>query len=130
MPWLAPEGHTLITADIGTEVGGEYWTMDDDALGEACVDAMTDVIPDARARYDGCRVVRTPIAYPVYLNSYEPARQALERSTGVPNLLSVGRNGEFAHILMEDVYWRTQDRIREWLRSESADLGATEQTAA
>ena len=26
--------------------------------------------------------------------------------------MSVGRNGEFDHLLMEDVYWRTVRRIR------------------
>jgi len=26
----------------------------------------------------------------------------------VAGLYSIGRNGEFAHILMEDVYWRTR----------------------
>jgi hypothetical protein len=107
----------LVTADVGTEKDGAYWMMDDDALGELCVDAMGDVIPDARARYEGCQVVRTAIAYPVFLNSYEPARKALETSTGVENLLSVGRNGEFAHILMEDVYWRTRDHVHKWLRA-------------
>jgi hypothetical protein len=60
-------------------------------------------------------VVRTPIAYPVYDLEYEADRQALERTTGVEGLLSVGRNGEFAHILMEDVYWRTQRRVHQWL---------------
>lgn len=117
MPWLAPEGATLITADIGAEVGDEYWTMSEDQIGERCLEAMTDVIPDARRRYDGCRVVRTPIAYPVFLNSYEQTRQRLARSTGVDGLLSVGRNGEFAHILMEDVYWRTLAKVRAWTRT-------------
>ena len=47
----------------------------------------------------------------VFRNEYEADRQALEHSTGVSRLLSIGRNGEFAHILMEDVYWRTRDRV-------------------
>ncbi|MEJ7700844.1 MAG: hypothetical protein WKF71_14520 [Pyrinomonadaceae bacterium] len=33
-----------------------------------------------------------------------------EQSTGIENLLSIGRNGEFAHIFMEDVYWRTRKK--------------------
>jgi hypothetical protein len=37
----------------------------------------------------------------------------------VTDLLSVGRNGEFAHILMEDVYWRTLARVRTWMRQPS-----------
>ena len=36
MPWLAPEGKTMITADLGTTVGSEIWDMDPDDLGERC----------------------------------------------------------------------------------------------
>ena len=117
MPWHAPEGKTLVMADIGAEVGDEFWTMDEDELGKLCVEHLGPIIPDATKRYEGCRVVRTPIAYPVFANEYEADRQALEVSTGVDRLLSIGRNGEFAHILMEDVYWRTRRKV--------ADLVAT-----
>ena len=34
-----------------------------------------------------------------------------EQGTGVTGLYSVGRNGEFAHILMEDVFWRTRRKL-------------------
>ena len=63
-------------------------------------------------RFLGARVLRTPIAYPVFLREYEADRQRFQRDTGVQGLVSVGRNGEFAHMLMEDVYWRTLRRIR------------------
>jgi protoporphyrinogen oxidase len=111
MPWHAPAGHTLVMADIGAEVGDEYWTMDDDDLGLLCLEHLGPIIPDAKSNYLGCKVVRTPIAYPVFRMDYEADRQALEESTGVDRLLSVGRNGEFAHILMEDVYWRTLRQV-------------------
>ena len=66
-----------------------------------------------RQRLLGSQVLRTPIAYPVYLNAYEADRMRLRQTTGVAGLYSVGRNGEFAHILMEDVYWRTLGRMRQ-----------------
>ena len=53
----------------------------------------------------------------MFLLDYDAARRDLERSTGVEGLVSIGRNGEFAHILMEDVYWRTRRRVHEWLRA-------------
>lgn len=111
VPWLAPEGRTVITADIGCAVGDEMWQMSDASLGELCLGHL-DSIPDARARYAGCTVMRTPIAYPIFLNEYEADRQRLEHGTGVLGLYSIGRNGEFAHLLMEDVYWRTLRRVR------------------
>ena len=114
MPWLAPPGSTLVTADLGAEIGDEHWTMDDAALGELCMAAMADVVPSARRDYLGCRVSRTRMAYPVFDLEYETDRQRLEAGAlGVDRLVSIGRNGEFAHILMEDVYWRTVRRARQ-----------------
>jgi oxygen-dependent protoporphyrinogen oxidase len=112
MPWLAPEGKTTINADIGCTVGDAIWSMPDGQLGELCLEHLQAIIPTARRRYLGCRVMRTPIAHPVFLREYEQERLAFERSTPVQGLYSIGRNGEFAHILMEDVYWRTVRRMQ------------------
>jgi protoporphyrinogen/coproporphyrinogen III oxidase len=116
MPWLAPEGKTLITVDIGCEVGDEIWTMDDEALGKLCLEHLKPIVPKAAQKYRGCRVLRTPIAYPVFLNEYEAERQQLEHSTGIEGLHSIGRNGEFCHSLMEDVYWRTQRKMLQFVQ--------------
>ena len=113
MPWLAPEGKTLITVDIGCEKGDEFWQMDDEKLGELCVENLKPIIPDVRHRYEGCRVLKTPIAYPVFLREYEAERQNFAEGTGVENLYSVGRNGEFQHIFMEDVHHRTRAKMSE-----------------
>ncbi|WP_404789528.1 hypothetical protein [Altericista sp. CCNU0014] len=32
---------------------------------------------------------------------------------GIAGLYSIGRNGEFSHMLVEDVYWRTQKKMHE-----------------
>jgi protoporphyrinogen oxidase len=112
MPWLAPAGKTTINADIGCAVGDAVWTMSDDALGELCVRQLKRIVPSARSRYLGCRVMRTPIAHPVFLREYEAERESFAAGTGIDGLYSIGRNGEFAHILMEDVYWRTVGHMR------------------
>jgi protoporphyrinogen/coproporphyrinogen III oxidase len=113
VPWLAPSGMTLINVDIGCETDSDYYKMPDDAIGELCVEHLETMFPGARGRYDGCRVARTPVGYPVYLREYEDERAALENGLPVEGLYSVGRNGEFAHILMEDIYWRTLARMRQ-----------------
>ena len=115
MPWLAPEGKTIITADIGCDVGDDVWKMTDEDLGDLCLKHIEPMIPDVRARYLGCRALRTPIAYPVFLKSYEEHRLRLHQGTGIRGLLSIGRNGEFAHLLMEDVYWRTLRKMRQFV---------------
>jgi protoporphyrinogen oxidase len=111
LPWLVPDGYSQVTADIGCQVGDETWIAADEDLGRRCVEALERIIPGIRNRYCGCRVMRTPIAYPVYSLEYEPERKRFETSTGVHRLISVGRNGEFSHSLMEDVYWRTRRRV-------------------
>ncbi len=118
VPWLAPDGMTTVNVDIGCETDSEYYQMDDEAIGELCIEHLEQMFPGARKRYQGCRVVRTPIGYPVYLNEYESERFALESGLPVKGLFPAGRNAEFMHILMEDIYWRTLERMRElrtWL---------------
>jgi protoporphyrinogen oxidase len=112
MPWLAPEGKTIITVDIGCEKDDEIWNMDSDSLAELCLENLSEIIPNVREKYLGSHVLRTPISYPVFLKEYESERLELENGTGIENLLSVGRNGEFSHIFMEDVYWRTLQKTR------------------
>lgn len=111
MPWLAPEGHTVITVDIGAEKPDATWNMTDDELVELCLDSMAEVVPDIRLRHLGHNILKTGISYPVFLKEYEQARKDFERSTNIPNLLSIGRNGEFSHRFMEDVYFRTRKKV-------------------
>ena len=120
MPWLAPDGKSIITVDIGCQKDDEFWTMDEEKLSALCLEHMKAVIPDAKERFLGSSVLKTPIAYPVFLNDYEKERQEFERTTHIDNLLSVGRNGEFAHRFMEDVYWRTRKKVHDLISLNSA----------
>lgn len=122
MPWLAPEGKTIITVDIGCEKGDEFWTMDEEKLAALCLDHLKAVIPDAKKRFLGSNVLKTPIAYPIFLSEYENDRKNFEQSTNIENLLSVGRNGEFSHMFMEDVYWRTQKKVLNLIQTLSRSL--------
>ena len=122
MPLQAPAGKTIVTCDIGCEVGDDIWTADQDDLGTACLEGLERIVPGISALHIGTRVVRTPLAYPVYLLEYEQRRVEFTRDTGVDGLLSIGRNGEFAHILMEDVYWRTHRRIHGWAATRPATV--------
>jgi protoporphyrinogen/coproporphyrinogen III oxidase len=110
MPWLAPEGKSIITADIGCEKNDEWWNMDQEKLIELCLQKLTPIFPNAETQFLKATVLRTPYAYPIFLNEYEAERRQFENSTKIENLLSIGRNGEFAHRFMEDIYWRTREK--------------------
>ncbi len=112
MPWLAPAGKTIITCDIGCEVNDAHWRMSDEQLAALCLENVSKLYPEVSENYLGCRVMKTPFAYPVFLQAYEEQRVRFERSTGIDNLMSIGRNGEFAHILMEDIYWSTLKKMQ------------------
>ena len=131
MPWLAPAGKTLLTYDLGCDVGDEIWRMSEEDLADICLDGTCRIFGnDLRRAYLGAGgTLRTPIAYPVFLNSYEKDRQRFAESTGVDGLYSIGRHGEFAHILMEDIYWRTLRKMREvatYVRARAATMPAFE----
>jgi oxygen-dependent protoporphyrinogen oxidase len=113
MPWLAPDGKTTLTVDIGSETDEALWRMPEDQLAELCVEHLQSFIPDAKRRFISARVLRTTIAHPIYLRAYERDRLQLEQGLPVRGLYSIGRNGAFAHILMEDVYWRTLAQMRQ-----------------
>lgn len=117
LPFLVPEGKSHITCDIGCRVGDEVWTASDADLTAKCLEGMEAIVPGLSGRLIGSHVVRVPLAYPIYHLDYEADRQRFETGTGVEGLLSIGRNGEFAHILMEDVYWRTRWKVCEFARS-------------
>ncbi len=86
--------------------------MNDETLAQTCLDGICEMYPQLRRAFvSPGGVIRTPISYPVYLMKYEEQRQRFANSTGVDGLYSIGRNGEFAHSLMEDVYWRTIRRM-------------------
>lgn len=116
LPWLVPAGKSQVTCDIGCQTGDEIWTASEDDLVEQCLDGLERIVPGTHQRYLGCRVVRTALAYPIYHVDYEKDRKDFEQGTGIDGLISVGRNGEFAHILMEDVYWRTRRKLTELVR--------------
>lgn len=61
--------------------------------------------------------MKSPIAYPIFLNDYEDDRKNFEQLNSIDNLLSIGRNGEFSHMFMEDVYWRTQKKVKQLIET-------------
>jgi protoporphyrinogen oxidase len=130
LPWLVPAGKSQVTADIGCTAGDAVWNMDEAELGRQCVAALEQIVPGIGRRYLGARVMRTPLAYPIFHRDYEQTRLGLESGTGVEGLISVGRNGEFGHYLMEDVYWRTKRKVGDLIRQPAAPRPAATAVAA
>ena len=48
MPWLAPEGKSIITVDIGCQKDDEFWAMDEEKLTPLCLSHLESVIPNVK----------------------------------------------------------------------------------
>jgi protoporphyrinogen oxidase len=113
MPTTAPAGHSVICVDYGAQVGDEVWEADEETLIASTTEHLRSVLPEVARRVHGGFVQRIKAAYPVYDLAYEDVRQHFEtHGAGIAGLESIGRNGEFGHLLMEDVYWRTRWRVQ------------------
>ena len=55
-----------------------------------------------------------------FLKRLETNFERVEMLGGIVGLHSVGRNGEFDHILMEDPFWRVRRRIPQIARDHQA----------
>ena len=111
LPFLVPAGKTQVTCDIGCQVGDDIWNSSEESLARRCLTELESIAPGVSAKFCGSRVVKTALAYPIFRLDYEADRLRFKQGTGIDGLISVGRNGEFDHILMEDVYWRTRRKV-------------------
>lgn len=94
----APEGRTVLCAEIPCMVGDRLWTMSDEDLGKMVVEDMrkVDLVPPVAHTRAFAR--RLPQAYPIYLNGYQDHLVPLDRWLAEqPRFLSYGRQGLFAH---------------------------------
>jgi protoporphyrinogen oxidase len=93
-----PRGHTILCAELPCSPGDRYWGMDDAALGQLVADDLARAgLPLARPPV-GVMVRRLKQAYPIYLQGYEKPFGVLDDwADALPNLLTYGRQGLFAH---------------------------------
>ncbi|HEY2804497.1 MAG TPA: FAD-dependent oxidoreductase [Gemmatimonadales bacterium] len=93
-----PAGHTVLCAELPCSPGDKYWEMDDAALGRLVADDLARAgLPLARPPV-GVLVRRLKQAYPIYLTGYERPFGVLDAwAESLPNLLTYGRQGLFAH---------------------------------
>ncbi len=111
-PSLAPPGETVVTVDFGAQVGDATWTAPTPELTRAALAGLAALVPDIDERLIADFTNRTSLAYPVLALETEGARRRIDQH-GIKGLAVAGRNAEFAHILMEDVYWRTRRTAHE-----------------
>jgi len=93
-----PENRTVLCAELPCQVGDDVWNRTDEQLAELLAeDLKTSDLP-LPAKPIAVTARRLPQAYPVYLTGYEHPLQELDAAiSGIPRLVSYGRQGLFAH---------------------------------
>lgn len=93
-----PRGSTTLCAELPCSPEDEWWEMDEPALGaKVAADLEAVGLPPA-APLDNVLVKRLRFAYPIYETGYEENIRVLDDwATGLPGVLTYGRQGLFAH---------------------------------
>lgn len=94
----APKGVTILCAELPSDPGDQYWSMDDSALGGALYSWLGECGLPQGPRIRRAFTRRLAHAYPVYDREYEAHFKVLDSwIEGVEGLLTFGRQGLFAH---------------------------------
>jgi protoporphyrinogen oxidase len=101
-PHAAPEGKTMVCAEITCRVGDEHWRASDDELAATAVSDLSSLGLLAPEEVLGSFVRRIPHAYPVYDLTYRQNLQpVLDFVHSLENLRTGGRQGLFRYNNMD-----------------------------
>ncbi|MEZ4588665.1 MAG: hypothetical protein R2909_19995 [Gemmatimonadales bacterium] len=93
-----PAGRTVLCAELPTSLEDSWWTASDQALGALVAEDLATAGIPLPAAPTAVMTRRLPQAYPIYTIGYEEPFGVLDRwASGLPRLLSYGRQGLFAH---------------------------------
>jgi protoporphyrinogen oxidase len=93
-----PRGRTVLCAELPCSPGDAIWNLGDEELGTLVQRDLESVGLPLGSALAGIHVRRLRQAYPIYEQSFRDAFSRLDSwASGVPRLLSFGRQGLFAH---------------------------------
>lgn len=93
-----PGDRTVLCAELPCSVGDDFWNKSDEALGRMVQEALAKLGIPIRTPVRQVVTRRLPQAYPIYERGYEAHFERIDHwLDGVPNVLTLGRQGLFAH---------------------------------
>ncbi|MGE0555336.1 MAG: NAD(P)/FAD-dependent oxidoreductase [Gemmatimonadales bacterium] len=93
-----PGGRTVLCAELPSSLEDSWWSASDETLGELVAEDLATAGIPLPATPTAVLTRRLPQAYPIYTVGYEEPFGVLDRwVSGIPRLLSYGRQGLFAH---------------------------------
>jgi protoporphyrinogen oxidase len=93
-----PRGRTILCAELPSDPGEDNWKLSDQEIGRKFCGWLESVGLPVRARVEKVVTRKLKFAYPVYNRDYEAHFNVVDQwLSGVPGLLTFGRQGLFAH---------------------------------
>jgi protoporphyrinogen oxidase len=93
-----PANRTVLCAELPCQEGDRYWNMSEQELADLLCHSLRELDLPVQSRVETVQVRRLRHAYPVYYHGYEESFSQIDDWLAtVPNLLSLGRQGLFAH---------------------------------
>ena len=93
-----PPDRTVLCAELPCREGDRYWNMPEQDLAELLKSSLAELDLPVRSTVEAVQVRRIRHAYPIYYHGYEASFARIDEWLAtVPNLLSLGRQGLFAH---------------------------------
>lgn len=128
-PAVVPQGKTVLCLETSCFKGDDVWNASEDDVYEQCMRTLESLDLVKKDEVETYFLVRLPYAYPVadleYEENFPHIMKRLER---YPNLLSVGRQGSFAYLnmdqSMEDGFRAAREVLDRQSKSPAAALAA------
>ncbi|HEX6125590.1 MAG TPA: FAD-dependent oxidoreductase [Pyrinomonadaceae bacterium] len=93
-----PADRTVLCAELPCRLGDQYWSMDDESLGDVVRESLEKCGIPVRSRIEQVVTRRLPHAYPIYKTGYEKYFDVQDRWVdSLDGVLTFGRQGLFAH---------------------------------
>lgn len=108
-----PRGRTVLCAEVPCFQQDDLWSMSDAALGELVAKGLADAGLPITSPISGVHVKRIPYIYPLYRRGYEQHFEKLDAwVSGLPRLLSFGRQGLYVHDNTHHAIYMAQAAVR------------------
>jgi protoporphyrinogen oxidase len=102
--YFAPEGRTSLSIEVTAFDGDDLWNRPDEDLFKRCLSDLTKLGLIREEEVEGYFIARLPSVYPLFeIDTDRYLAKVMELVSGIENLNTIGRQGRFKYMNMDEV---------------------------